>query len=245
MHQTHVQPLKKNDKAPKQLNLPTIKYLIISSLIIQHLIYIVIPEVHAYYQRQRLFFHSQYCKQIEKQEKEDMTGFGLKVLECDKTSYAAAIGINKDDYIISLNGDTISNIESLKEKIATNADTDIVYEIVRDNEKLQIAGTSKPLGVILQKQPLKTNNATESFRPEYKTAQNVSEFMSGIGWIVAALGGIGAFVSFFSGVMLSIIPCLGLSVSGIFLVAAGQITRATVDNANSTREILSLLKEKA
>ena len=64
--------------------------------------------------------------------------------------------------------------------------------------------------------------------------------------IVALVGMAGGMQSGYGGgvSILAIVPGLGIAVSGLFLVAAGQVTRATVDNADHTREILNLIRDK-
>ncbi|HFE38745.1 MAG TPA: hypothetical protein ENK06_10080 [Gammaproteobacteria bacterium] len=98
-----------------------------------------------------------------------------------------------------------------------------------------------------------TKNSYTS-RSDYEVARKVSRFISFLGWVVFALGIIVAFAGFVNGVqsrygggvsIIGMLPGLGITVSGLFLVAAGQVTRATVDNADHTREILNTLREKA
>ena len=93
------------------------------------------------------------------------------------------------------------------------------------------------------------------YQSEYETARVISKFMSFIGWLFFAAG---IFSSAFAGtvsslqsdynggtIILALLPGLGLTVSGLFLVAAGQVTRATVDNADHTREILRVIRKKS
>ena len=90
-------------------------------------------------------------------------------------------------------------------------------------------------------------------------------FISFLGWLVFAggviavfAGVIAAFAGMASGLqsqyrggvsilalLPALLPGLGIEVSGLLLVAAGQLTRATVDNADHTREILNVIREKA
>ena len=65
------------------------------------------------------------------------------------------------------------------------------------------------------------------------------------GWLVAFAGVFTGYLSIVSGSLIALLPGFGICVSGLFLVTAGQITRATVDNADHTREILKLIKEKS
>ena len=42
---------------------------------------------------------------------------------------------------------------------------------------------------------------------------------------------------------MTILPALGTAVTGLLVVMGGQITRATVDNANFNRQTLQILRE--
>ena len=92
------------------------------------------------------------------------------------------------------------------------------------------------------------------YRSEYETARKISMLISFLGWLVFASGVIAALAGMGGGLrsdygggisIIAFLPGLGIAVSGLFLVAAGQVTKATVDNADHTREILSLIREKA
>jgi hypothetical protein len=85
-------------------------------------------------------------------------------------------------------------------------------------------------------------------RSDYDAARAISVFISFLGWIIFACGSVsGMLAIIFMGI--SKIPLLGLglgiAVSGLFLITAGQVTRATVDNADNTREILKIIKDKS
>lgn len=84
----------------------------------------------------------------------------------------------------------------------------------------------------------------------YKTALAVSQFVEFIGWAVVVVGVIAFLVGLSSASyergasFLAIIPGLGLAIAGLFLVMGSQVTRATVDNADHTREILIILNKQ-
>ena len=91
-----------------------------------------------------------------------------------------------------------------------------------------------------------------AYHSNYEVARAVAQFISFLGWIVFGIGIIAAVVilvdaqsRYGGGIsILSMLPGFGIAISGVFLVAAGQVTRATVDNADHTREILNYIKEK-
>ncbi|WP_427982725.1 hypothetical protein [Agarivorans sp.] len=90
-----------------------------------------------------------------------------------------------------------------------------------------------------------------SYKSDYRVAKGLSSFISGIGWIICIIGIVIALILLTqntsysrSGAIISSLSGFAVSIAGLFLVAAGQITRATVDNADHTREIMLILKSK-
>ncbi|EHI9302748.1 hypothetical protein J9097_004401 [Vibrio vulnificus] len=91
-----------------------------------------------------------------------------------------------------------------------------------------------------------------AYESNYKTAQLVSKIISGFGWFIFSLGIIGLLMSLGAGntrygfIMSQFIaaaaPGFVALISGLFLVAAGQVMKATVDNADHTYQIFSHLK---
>ena len=85
----------------------------------------------------------------------------------------------------------------------------------------------------------------DSSTSDYATTKAVSQIISFLGWLVV----IGGVITIFAGIgygksLVLMLPGLGASISGLFLIVAGQITRATVDNASHTKEILKIMREK-
>lgn len=100
----------------------------------------------------------------------------------------------------------------------------------------------------------KSTGVESDYQSEYGVARKVSMFISLLGGIIFSVGIIIAFMDIVGGPgsrdgggvsTLSFWSGLGSAVSGLFLVASGQISRATVDNADHTREILNIIKSKA
>jgi len=84
-----------------------------------------------------------------------------------------------------------------------------------------------------------------SVNGNYGAARNIAKFISFLGWLLVAGGVITAAVglmSFNQGGFLAVLPGIGAAISGLFLVMAGQLTRASVDSADYNREILAILK---
>ena len=86
----------------------------------------------------------------------------------------------------------------------------------------------------------------------YGTARGFARFISFIGWLFVGLCTVatvfvinetGGFSHLFNGPgAIVLAPILIGAVSGFLLVAAGQVLRATVDNADNTGQILALIK---
>jgi hypothetical protein len=86
----------------------------------------------------------------------------------------------------------------------------------------------------------------------YGTARSVARVISFVGWIfvgictiasVVMVNATGGFSNLFNGPgAIVLAPILIGAVSGFLLVAAGQVLRATVDNADNTGQILALIK---
>ncbi|HFQ5018332.1 TPA: hypothetical protein ACGUP9_004422 [Vibrio vulnificus] len=91
-----------------------------------------------------------------------------------------------------------------------------------------------------------------AYESKYKTAQLVSKIISGFGWFIFTLGIIGLLMSLGAGntrfgfsmsqFIAVAAPGFVALISGLFLVAAGQVMKATVDNADHTYQIFSHLK---
>jgi len=83
---------------------------------------------------------------------------------------------------------------------------------------------------------------------EYKTARGVSGFIEFIGWLVVIFGVVISITGVISvprnsggASFIAMLPGLGTAIAGLFLVMGAQVTKATVDNADHTREILKIL----
>jgi len=95
------------------------------------------------------------------------------------------------------------------------------------------------------------NNLSEqktlSYQSHYNTARTISDILSVIGWIMVVVGVLGALILASQGHsfnVLAMLPGLAIAISGLFMVVAAQVTKATVDNADQTREIMNLLRKK-
>jgi len=78
----------------------------------------------------------------------------------------------------------------------------------------------------------------------YKTARTISQAVSFIGWVVVVLSVYLLIQMSLTGFPWGIFVYGGVLLSGILLVIAGQFTRATIDTADNTGQILALMKGK-
>ena len=84
-----------------------------------------------------------------------------------------------------------------------------------------------------------------SIPSKYGTARGVSGFGEFLGWLLVVIGVflvIGA-ASNETGVLGFVVPA-STCIAGLYLVMAAQFIRATVDNADTTREILRLMQTR-
>lgn len=81
-------------------------------------------------------------------------------------------------------------------------------------------------------------------RSDYNTARFVSNCISYVGWAFVLIGLIVTLLFFANADVDQIASAIGAIVSGLLLVAAGHVSKATLDNADNTREILALMRAK-
>lgn len=86
----------------------------------------------------------------------------------------------------------------------------------------------------------------ETSRTRYGTARLVANGIEFIGWLVV-IAGVIAIVMLLSNMgsryfsLGGILPGVGTLISGLFMIMGAQVTKATVDNADNTRELVSLM----
>ena len=76
-----------------------------------------------------------------------------------------------------------------------------------------------------------------------KTTSNISGVIEFIGWVTIVSGLIISLYLRSNGadVISSLLPAIGATISGLVFIMGAQITRATIDTANNTKEILKVL----
>ncbi len=80
---------------------------------------------------------------------------------------------------------------------------------------------------------------------DYGAARVVSGIGEFLGWVLVLIGVVLVFVSAAQEMgLVGFIVALGVGTSGLFLVMTAQFVRATVNNADTTRDILRFLQTK-
>jgi len=85
----------------------------------------------------------------------------------------------------------------------------------------------------------------------YGTARMIAQFVSFVGWVVVTISVLILIVSLVkstesngSFALMGLFPSLAGVISGLLLVMAGQMTRATVDTADNTGQMLAVMKKR-
>lgn len=169
----------------------------------------------------------------------------LKVTEVNAGSQGYNAGIRVGDIILAYNGvrilgnsDFTNAVISAKNKGLTECE----ITILRGDTNLKINVATDPLGINTNVVEEKTSSTPS--KSEYGVARGMCSLFSFIGWALVVIGVVIAFVGLsggnrYGGVSVAaILPGIGTIVSGFLTVMGAQVTRATVDNADHTREIL-------
>jgi hypothetical protein len=109
--------------------------------------------------------------------------------------------------------------------------------------------SEKPEVVLSEKVAPLESNKQAAPPSNYLAAKYVSSLISYMGWLVCIVGVVLTISGLIGleegGVLFSMLSGLGTAATGLIFVAAGQFTRATIDNADQTRAILNHLNQKA
>jgi len=96
----------------------------------------------------------------------------------------------------------------------------------------------------------RSNNITD-YTSTYDTSRMIAKFISSIGWIVVGISVLIVLVSLLkstgeygSFALMGLVPALAGFISGLILVMTGQLTRAMIDTADHTGQMLSLMKKR-
>lgn len=181
----------------------------------------------------------------------------LKVTQVQSGSQAENLGMQVGDEIVSYNAERISSDNELSMAVhnAREQKRDKVEIIVvRNGAKIKMSAIPEPLGILCTEEFARGQKGS-AFEPHgdlYETKYGVTlalcSLFSFVGWAIVLLGILATLIGFISEGRLSmtiVLPMLGVSVTGFFIIMGAQVTRATVDNADHTREILKALRARS
>lgn len=178
----------------------------------------------------------------------------LKVSVVEDDSQAEKLGIKPDDIIVFYNETAIStNTAFLNAAYAAkeNGPQNVEIVIDRQGDILRFNASPQPLGLKCKEvaAPVRKlrSAAVRKNSTEYGVAHGVSLAVSFVGWALVLLGVIVAVIAVAGALkshgfsLVAVLPGLGTVVSGLFLIMGAQVTIATVDTADYTREILEVV----
>jgi Na+/melibiose symporter-like transporter len=95
-----------------------------------------------------------------------------------------------------------------------------------------------------------TNNKIITTDKQYKTTITIAKFISFIG-LLLVIGGVAIVISAISQssryggfAIMAFAPALGVIITGLITVLFAQTSRAIVDNANSTKQMLDIMQKQ-
>lgn len=102
----------------------------------------------------------------------------------------------------------------------------------------------------LKEETAKSDNYHARYTTTYATARLIAQFVSFVGWAAVTISAMILVVSLAkskgsgSVALLGLLPSFSGLISGLLLVMFGQLTRATLDNADNTGQMLALMKKR-
>lgn len=136
--------------------------------------------------------------------------------------------------------DEFSKLHNItKEKVISMIENGRYLGMVVDGGWFVDAATSPDSNVI------SSTKGDKNYHSSYEMASIVSIFVSLVG-VVVFLAGV---ILSFSGIsenasLIETLARVGIAIAGLLLVSAGQVARATIDNADNTREMLNIIRKK-
>lgn len=191
---------------------------------------------------------------------------GIVITKFNADSELQKKGLEINDIIVELDSVKITSVQQFENvlSLAKDLEKEEVKLVIQKKDKKKYSTKMNPLNELdfsvseLLESAQNTNWSSvasdlskDIYSSKYSTAIGVSKFISFLGWLTFVGGIIVLLIdisqsSKYGGevVIATLFPSIGICICGLFLVAAGQVTRATVDNADHTREILTLLRNQ-
>ena len=179
---------------------------------------------------------------------------GLEVNAIGRGSQAAKAGILVGDRILSYNGIDVSSLKQLKtENDYARGQGIEVSQLLIEREDKQITIEILPaedVGITwAQEQQGDDQSAGASHESKYGTTRSLCSFLALVGWLLVFVGVIilgteaNSELNHYQHFDLNaLLPGIGIAIGGLITIMGAQTTKATVDNADQTREILIELK---
>lgn len=115
-----------------------------------------------------------------------------------------------------------------------------IRQILIERENDEILSSASITGMIRD-----AANMNPLSKWSYGTARDIARVISFAGWLFVGLCAVAAVITVINGpgaIAMLFIPIIIGAIGGFLMVAAGQVLRATVDNADNTGQILALIK---
>ena len=120
--------------------------------------------------------------------------------------------------------------------------------VLPTNEKPTAPKEQQTMKEVLQKAKSEVfGDSPIGYRSTYRTARTIAQIVSFIGWFTIASGIFVSYITYDKIKGTTNITILSVAIgvfSGLILVMIGQMTRATVDTADNTGEMLDIMKNK-
>ncbi len=153
------------------------------------------------------------------------------------------------------------DLEQILNQNDKNEYSDEAFEAIRQlleehrknpaSQQVRSQNTREPSNIKTTNEETEKSETFTDYTTTYGTARMIAQFVSFVGWVVVAISGIILFVSLAKSsgsngniALMGIFPSCGGIISGLLLVMAGQMTRATVDTADNTGHMLVIMKSK-
>lgn len=103
----------------------------------------------------------------------------------------------------------------------------------------------------VMREDVNRSNDAAHYNSTYDTTRMIAACVSFVGWFVVGISVLILLVSLVKSndsyggfALMGLFPAFAGIISGLLLVMAGQLTRATVDTADNTGQMLSLMKKR-
>lgn len=180
----------------------------------------------------------------------------LKVIKVEEGSLAEKIGLQRDDSILTCNGMSAYSVErfntALGLAIRDNCKM-VSLEIQRGDNLYKLRmNPSEDLGCrYVEIEAVQRRQESAVSLPVYGSGYGMARILCNIaevlGWLLIVAGIIWGMVNLNIKYLnlVSLLPVIWQVAGGLSMVFGAQITRATVDNADHTGEMLAILKKLA